>query len=56
MQRNELEGLVSVYEGGFEEIQSILDDDELTAREKVEAIDDVVSGEDEDDSTNETDE
>lgn len=47
MQRNEMEGLVSVYEGGFEEIQDILEDDELTAEEKIDAICDVVYGEDE---------
>lgn len=47
MDRNELEGLVSVYEGGFEQIQSILDDGELTSREKLDAIGDVVLGDDE---------
>lgn len=50
MVRGDLEGLVSVYEGGYEEIQGILEDDELTALEKVDAISDVVYGDEAADS------
>jgi hypothetical protein len=56
MERNDLEGLVSVYEGGFEEIQGILEDEDLTAREKVDAISDVVYGDEESESNEEADE
>ena len=52
MQRSELEGLVSVYENGFEEIESVLEDNSLSASEKIDTISAVINGEsvgDEDD-------
>lgn len=53
MARNRLEELVAVYESGLEAIQAILEDDELRAREKLDAIGDVVFGDDEDDNEDE---
>jgi hypothetical protein len=44
VERNDLEGLIAVYEGGFTEIQSIIDDPDLTSREKVDEIADIVYG------------
>ncbi len=45
MDRNELEGLAEVYESGFSAIEDVLDDAELSVEEKLEAIEDVVRGE-----------
>ncbi|MEK7247711.1 MAG: hypothetical protein AAB092_04480 [Chloroflexota bacterium] len=53
MERNELEGLVAVYESGFVAIQGILEDDELRAREKLDAIGDVVFGDGESEADDE---
>ena len=47
MNRNELEGLIAEYEGGFEEIQTILEDEGRSPREKLAAIADVVCVDDE---------
>ena len=44
MERTELESLVELYEGGYADIQAILDDDELSSADKLDAIDDVVFG------------
>jgi hypothetical protein len=57
MRRNELEELVSTLEAGFHEIESILDDDTLSDREKIDAIAAVTDDNgDGDDSDSETDE
>lgn len=50
MQRSELEGLVAVYERGFAAIQEILEDDEIRARDKIDAICEVVFDENEDEN------
>lgn len=50
MDRGDLEGLISVYEGGYEEIQGILEDNELSTLEKVDAISDVVYGDEDADT------
>lgn len=48
MDQSELDGLCTLYEDGFREIQSILEDDDLTPREQLDAIEEVVFDDDED--------
>jgi hypothetical protein len=47
MERSEEGETLSVYEKGYDQIESVLEDDELSAREQVEAIADIVYGDDE---------
>ncbi len=46
MQRNDFESTVALYESGYDSIESVLDDDALSAREKLDAIEDIVYGTD----------
>jgi hypothetical protein len=58
MTRNELEELVSTLESGFQEVESILEDDTLSNREKIDAIAAIAYDEDleSDEEDTETDE
>ncbi len=49
MEANDFERTLAVYEAGYDSIESVLDDDSLGARDKVDAIADIVYGEDDDD-------
>ena len=53
MKRIMLEDVIAHYEGGYEEIQAILDDAQRSTREKLAAIADVVESESEDDEEGE---
>lgn len=49
MENDDKNGMLSAYETGFDDIEDILDDESLSAREKLEAIEDLVYGDDDQD-------
>ena len=50
MENDDKNGMLSAYEAGFDDIEDVLDDESLSARDKLEAIEDLVYGDDDQDS------